>query len=178
MPVHIAFLELIIDPACSVVFEAEQEESDIMERPPRAADEPVFNGRMIAISLAQGVAVLVAVLGVYLWAALSGQPADAVRALAFATLVVGNLGLIFVNRSWTHSVIGGLARGNRALWYVTGGTVAAIAALFAIPAVRGLFQFDLVGPGKFLVAFTAGVASIVWFEMYKLTQRRHHARVA
>ena len=76
MPVHIAFLELIIDPACSVVFEAEAEEADIMDRPPRGIDEPMFSRRMIGVSLAQGAFVLAAVLAVYLWAVFSGLRAE------------------------------------------------------------------------------------------------------
>jgi len=178
MPVHIAFLELIIDPACSVVFEAEDEEANIMDRPPRGVNDPLFSRRMIGVSLAQGFAVLVAVLGVYLWAALSGESADTVRALAFATIVVGNIGLIFVNRSWTHSVIGGLRNKNKALWYVTFGTAGAIALLFAFPATRGLFQFDVTHASDFLVAVAAGVLSVVWFEIYKAVRHRHHAQVA
>ncbi len=180
MPVHIAFLELIIDPACSVVFEAENEEANIMERPPRGVNEPVFSRRMIGVSLAQGFGVLVAVLAVYLWSALSYGPAgaDAVRALTFATLVIGNLGLIFVNRSWTHSIIGGLKYKNKALWYVTGGTVGAIALLFAFPATLGLFQFDLPPLGDFLIAAGAGLLSVVWFEIYKVIRHRQNAQVA
>jgi len=180
MPVHIAFLELIIDPACSVVFEAESEEEDIMDRPPRSVTEPLFSARMIGVSLAQGFGVLVAVLGVYLWSVLTYGPqgADSVRALTFATLVVGNLGLIFVNRSWTHSVVGGLKYKNAALWYVTVGTVSAIALLFAFPATLGLFQFALPPLGDFLVAVGAGLLSVVWFEVYKVVRHRKHARVA
>jgi len=180
MPVHIAFLELIIDPACSIVFEAESEEADIMERPPRGVDEPLFSRRMIGVSLAQGFAVLIAVLGVYLWSALTYGPqgADTVRALTFATLVTGNLALIFVNRSWTHSVIGGLKYKNAALWYVTAGTLAAIALLFAFPATLGLFQFALPPLGDFAIAIGAALLSVAWFEVYKIVRHRQHARVA
>ncbi len=92
MPVHIAFLELIIDPACSVVFEAEPEESAIMERSPRAPDEPLFSRRMMLTSVAQGVVVLLVTLAVYLTAVLSGLGAEDVRALAFTVLVVGQPG--------------------------------------------------------------------------------------
>jgi Ca2+-transporting ATPase len=180
MPVHIAFLELIIDPACSVVFEAEDEEANIMDRPPRGVNDPLFSPRMIGVSLAQGFGVLLAVLGVYLWATLTGdRSADQVRALAFATIVIGNLGLIFVNRSWTHSVIGGLKYKNKALWYVTGGTVTAIGMVFAFPGTQGLFQFALPASlGDFAVAGAAGVVSVVWFELYKALRHRRHAQVA
>jgi Ca2+-transporting ATPase len=178
MPVHIAFLELIIDPACSVVFEAEAEEADIMERPPRDPADPLFSGRMIGISLAQGFGVLIAVLAVYLWAVLGGAGADDVRALAFVTLVVGNLGLIFVNRSWTHTVLGGLMSKNPALWWVTAGTLGTLAVLLLLPQARDLFQFAVMHPADLAIAVGAGLASVAWFEVYKLVQRRHHARVA
>jgi Ca2+-transporting ATPase len=115
---------------------------------------------------------------VYLWAALSGEAPEAVRALTFATLVVGNLGLIFVNRSWTHSVLGGLRMRNRALWYVTFGTITGIVLLFSIPATRDLFQFAVVHPADFLVAGAAGVLSVGWFEVYKMVRHKHHAEVA
>jgi Ca2+-transporting ATPase len=178
MPVHIAFLELIIDPACSVVFEAESEEADVMDRPPRGVGEPVFSRRMISVSAAQGVAVLAAVLAVYLWAVFAGFVPNEVRALAFTTLIAGNLALIFVNRSWTHTVLGGLMTKNAALWWVTGGTVTILALLFWLPGARDLFQFTALHAGDFAIALAAGALSVAWFEVYKVVQRRRHARVA
>ena len=178
MPVHIAFLELIIDPACSVVFEAEAEESDIMDRPPRGVDEPIFSRKMISVSVVQGAVVLAAVLGVYLWAVLSGFVPDVVRALSFTTLVAGNLALIFVNRSWTHTILGGVMTKNKALWWVSGGTVAMLALLFAVPDARELFKFDVPHLADMAIALAAGVASVLWFELYKVIQRRRHVPVA
>ena len=178
MPVHIAFLELIIDPACSVVFEAEAEEADTMARPPRPADEPMFSKRMIGVSVVQGLVVLVAVMGVYLWAVFTGKPANDVRALTFATLVVGNLGLIFVNRSWTHTIIGGLMSKNRALWWVTAGTLSVLTLLLVVPSARDLFQFATMHPADLWISVGAGLLSVVWFEVYKLIQHSRHAPVA
>ncbi len=178
MPVHIAFLELIIDPACSVVFEAEAEEADTMARPPRPADEPMFSKRMIGVSVVQGLVVLAAVMGVYLWAVFTGKPANDVRALTFATLVVGNLGLIFVNRSWTHTIIGGLMSKNRALWWVTAGTLSVLTLLLVVPSARDLFQFATMHPADLWISVGAGLLSVVWFEVYKLIQYSRHAPVA
>jgi Ca2+-transporting ATPase len=178
MPVQIAFLELIIDPACSVVFEAEAEEKGIMERPPRGIDDPMFSRRMIGVSLAQGVFVLAAVLSVYLWAVFSGHPAGDVRALTFVTLVVGNLSLIFVNRSWTHTILGGLMSKNPALWWVTAGTVTMLALLLAFPGTRDLFQFTVLHPDDFAIALFAGIASVLWFEVYKMVGSRRNRAVA
>ena len=178
MPVHIAFLELIIDPACSVVFEGEAEEADIMDRPPRGVDEPVFSRRMIGVSVTQGGVVLAAVVGVYLWAVLSDFGANEVRALAFTALVSGNLALIFVNRSWTHTIVGGFTAKNKALWWVTGGTVGMLTLLFALPGARDLFQFAVLHPLDMVIALGAGAVSVMWFEVYKVVQRKRHARVA
>jgi P-type Ca2+ transporter type 2C len=178
MPVHIAFLELIIDPACSVVFEAESEEADTMSRPPRPAEEPMFSKRMIGVSAVQGVVVLAAVMGVYLWAVFTGKPANDVRGLTFAALVAGNLGLIFVNRSWTHSIVGGLKFKNQALWWVTAGTLAVLALLLALPSARDLFQFAAMRPADLAISLGVGVLSVAWFEVYKLVRNRRHERVA
>ena len=178
MPVQIAFLELIIDPACSVVFEAEAEEKGIMDRPPRGIDDPMFSRRMLSVSVIQGVFVLVAVLSVYLWAVFTGHPAGDVRALTFVTLVVGNLSLIFVNRSWTHTILGGLMSKNPALWWVTAGTVTMLALLLAFPGTRDLFQFAVLHPDDFAIALLAGIASVLWFEVYKMVVARRSRRVA
>jgi Ca2+-transporting ATPase len=178
MPVHIAFLELIIDPACSVVFEGEAEEKDIMDRPPRGIDDPMFSRRMIGVSVAQGAFVLAAVLGVYLWAVFTGHVADDVRTLAFATLVFGNLALILVNRSWSHTIIGGLLAKNNALWYVTAATIGTLALLLAFPASRELFQFAVIHPVDLVICLGAGIASVLWFEIYKHIRHKHHDPVA
>ena len=178
MPVHIAFLELIIDPACSVVFEAEAEERGIMARPPRGADEPMFGRRMLTVSVLQGIAVLIAVFGVYYWGMSSAMSAGDVRGMTFLTLVTANLSLIFVNRSWSHTVIGGLQIKNKALWWVTAGTLGVLTVLLALPFAREMFQFDVVHPSHAMIAMTAGVASVLWFEVYKLVMTRRHSRVA
>jgi Ca2+-transporting ATPase len=126
----------------------------------------------------QGAFVLAAVLGVYLWAVFTGHVADDVRTLAFATLVFGNLALIFVNRSWSHTIIGGLLAKNNALWWVTGATIGMLALLLAFPATRELFQFAVIHPGDTVICLVAGIASVLWFEIYKLVRHKHHHPVA
>jgi Ca2+-transporting ATPase len=91
MPIHIAFLHLVIDPACSVVFEAQPEEGDVMRRPPRDPREPLFGRRVLGVSLLQGASVLVVVLAVYVLALRLGQAQDEARALTFATFLISNL---------------------------------------------------------------------------------------
>ena len=174
LPMHIAFLELIIDPACSVVFEAEGEESNVMERPPRAPEEPLFTRHMVGISLLQGASVLAAVFAVYFWTLSTGHAEEEVRTLAFTTLVIGNLGLIAVNRSWTQGAVADLVRlRNSAFGWVVGGSVLFLGLVLTVPVLRDLFRFAPVHPGDVLWAIAAGLSGVLWFEAYKL--RRHGA---
>ena len=99
LPVQIAFLELIIDPACSIVFEAEQIDPAVMTRRPRGLRTPMFDRRLVTLAGLQGLSVLVSVFAVYLWATTANRPDDSVRSVSFAALVVSNLCLILVNRS-------------------------------------------------------------------------------
>jgi len=171
-PVHIAFLEIIIDPACSIVFEAEPEEANVMRRPPRPPAEPLFGGRNLALSLLQGAGVLALCLAVFGIALDNKLDEGAARALAFATLVAANLALIFTNRSWEQTILGSLRRPNRALWWVTGAAAACLALVLQLPALRELFHFAPVAAGHLLLALAVGAGSIAWFELFKRVRRR------
>ena len=171
-PVHIVFLELIIDPACSIVFEAEPEESNSMRRPPRQPDAPLFTLRTLLLSLLQGAALFVAVAAVYAIALQQGREADEVRALTFTTLVIGNLGLILANRSWSGSLLASLRTPNPALWWVVGGTLGFLAFVLYVPGLRELFGFTYLHLNDVLLAFAAGATGIGGFELFKWMQVR------
>ena len=172
LPVQIAFLELIIDPASSVVFEAEPEEAGVMTRPPRPTDEPLFSRRTLAISVLQGVTVLAVVLAVFLAARASGLAENGARAMTFTTLVVANLGLIMTNRSWSRTIRNTLRTPNRALWYVVGGTVVFLGAVLYVPPLARLFRFGTLGAVGLLVSIGAGCVGILWFEALKVLRSR------
>jgi Ca2+-transporting ATPase len=171
LPVHIVFLELIIDPACSVVFEAEREEADVMQRPPREPGELLLDRRTTLLALTQGFVVLAIVLAVYLSAVDRGLGTPETRTLTFVTIVVANLALICTNRSWTTSIISSLRSPNRAFWWVMGGTLFFLAAVLAIPSLQEIFQFAPVDSGEVLIAIVAGALSVVWFEIFKKLKR-------
>ncbi len=168
LPVHIVFLELIIDPACSVVFEAEPEEADVMTRPPRKPDAPLFGARTVGISVLQGLSVLVILLVVYFFALKRGHNEEDARALTFTTLIVANLGLIFVNRSWSRTVLATLRSPNTALWWVTGGALLFLGLALYVPFLQQLFRFSLLHPSDVALCIASGVVSIIWFEVLKL----------
>ncbi|MGD0950360.1 MAG: cation-translocating P-type ATPase [Candidatus Binatia bacterium] len=168
LPVHIAFLHLIIEPACSVVFEAEPEDRSIMCRSPRPPREPLFGGRLVVLSLLQGASVLLIVLAVFLVSLRWGQPEGVVRALTFTTLITANLALIFSNRSWDHTIVETLQSPNRALWWVAGSAVVLLACVLYIPALRGLFRMAALHGTDITMCLLAGLLSIGWFEAVKI----------
>ncbi len=171
-PVHIVFLELIIDPACSVVFEAEAEEADVMQRRPRDPKEPLFGRRTIVLSILQGLMVLAIILTVYVTVQSLGRGADEARALSFTTLIFANLGLILTNRSWTRTVWHTLRSPNAALWWVLGGAFTFLALVLYTPFLRHLFLFSKLHPTDLLICLGGGILSIIWFEILKYTRER------
>jgi len=171
-PVHIVFLEMIINPACSIAFEAEPAEQHVMQRPPRNPQEPLFGKHTILFSLLQGLLVLLAALAVLGYALQHGVTEAAARALTFSTLVIGNLGLILVNRSWQHSILGTLDRRNPALWWVVGGAFGFLLLALYLPFLREVFHFAPVSPYQLALSFVAGLGSVLWFELFKLMRRR------
>ncbi|MGE5252561.1 MAG: cation-translocating P-type ATPase [Planctomycetaceae bacterium] len=176
-PVHIVFLELIIDPACSIAFEAEPEEKDIMHRPPRDHRRPLFNGSMVALSLLQGLSVLAVLLVVFLIALYRGQGVQEARALTFTTLVAANLSLILTNRSWSRIIWATLRSPNVALGWVFAGTVALLMLVLYVPFLRKLFHFTFLHPDDLLICLLAGVCSILWFEGVKVFGKRRHSNL-
>jgi Ca2+-transporting ATPase len=174
-PVHIVFLEMIINPACSIAFEAEPAERNVMHRPPRPTNEPLFGTRILLLSLLQGVILLLATLLVLGYALQQGAAEDTARALTFTTLVVGNLGLILVNRSWRHSILSILDIRNPAFWWVGGGAFVCLALTLLSPLLREVFHFAPISVRQFSLCAAAGLASVIWFELYKLLRRHTHA---
>ena len=172
LPVHIVFLELIIDPACSVVFEAESEEANVMNRPPRNPKEPLFSRKTLAVSMLQGLSVLLIVLAVYGIALYRGQGESDARALTFTTLIIANLGLILTNRSWSRTILSTLRSPNTALWWVLGGAAVFLGLVLYVPFLRSLFRFSALHPLDLAICLAAGLVSILWFEGLKILNGR------
>jgi len=173
-PVHIVFLELIIDPACSIIFEAEKEEPNIMDRPPKGIDERFFGGKKILFSCLQGVGILIITLIVYLVGLRLGYEAGQVRAMAFITLIVSNIAVILTNRSWTSNIFKIIASPNKAVLWVTGGAVTFLALILNIPFFIDLFQFHKLSLINIIICSAAGLTTIIWFEIYKVIKLRKH----
>jgi Ca2+-transporting ATPase len=166
-PVHIVFLELIIDPACSMIFEAEKEEKNVMSRPPKDINEPFFGAKKIFFSCMQGIGILIISLLVYFIGLKMGYTEKGVRTLTFVTLIAANIAVILSNRSWTSGIYSIMLTPNKAVRYIVGGAVVFLILILNIPFLLDLFQFEKIGYLELLICTVAGFSSIIWFEAYK-----------
>ena len=174
MPVHILFLQLIIDPVCSIVFEAEPEEADVMQRPPRSPDAKLFDHELLKLGFMQGSVLLVIVLAIFGFALYRGLGADEARALTFATLVLASIGLIFTNRSRSRSAFATLWSHNAALWWIVTGAVIGLSLILFLPVLSELFSFGKLDPAELVFCLVAGFTTFGLFEAFKLVRVSRH----
>jgi Ca2+-transporting ATPase len=177
LPVHILFLQLVIDPACTLVFEAEPEEDDLMRRPPRNPKAPLFGMHTLGIGLLEGSSVLVIVVAVFLFALFGWDDEKDAKALCFTTLILANLGLIFANLSWTRTVLSTVQSPNPALRWVLVGTLTFLGLVLYVPFLRDLFHFSFLHTHDLAICFAGGFLSILWFEIVKWFKRTMTLRV-
>jgi len=170
-PVHVVFMELIIDPACSVIFEAEKEEKNVMNRPPRSVQQKFFGGSKIFLSVMQGLGILLMVLGVYYVGLRLEYSAEVVRTMCFTTLIVSNILTILTNRSWENNLFQILKTRNASVKWIVGGTILFLVAVLSIPFLHGLFKFAPLSALQILASVGVGCLSIIWFEIYKAVKK-------
>ena len=166
-PVHIAFLEMVIDPVCSIVFEAESEEDDVMRRRPRNPKSPLLSTALVVWGLIQGSLVLLLLAGILFAAVHMHMPEPEIRALVFTSLVVTNIGLIFVNRSFSASVAIALRRSNKALWRVLVVVAGVLGLALFWPPARALFRFGPLHADDLSLCLGAGIAILVILNFLK-----------
>ncbi|MFN7918215.1 MAG: cation-translocating P-type ATPase [Vicinamibacterales bacterium] len=172
LPLHVVFMELIVDPACSVAFEMEPEEGNVMARPPRSRGARLFDRALVTRSLLQGTGMLAVVFAVNAWAVAGGASASDGRMLAFSTLILSNLILLLANRSrvpfrWA------LAAANPALWAIVSATLAALAAVLYVPGLQSVFTLAEPHGEDLLLCLGAALVVLVWMEFTK--RPRKHA---
>jgi Ca2+-transporting ATPase len=159
-PLHVVFLELVIDPTCSVVFESEPEEQDLMQRPPRPASERLLGWRQALRSVTLGLVSLIACLVVAWQARALGHADDVVRTVTFIALVLGNLAILVASRTpgpfWEARW-----RGHAALPLLCGATLGVLALLVFVPPLRGLFSLAAPPVPLLLAGVVAGVVPVL-----------------
>ena len=165
-PIHIVFLEMIIDPACSVVFEAEPADPDNMRRPPRAPGR-LFDRRTLLRCVAQGLCALAACLAVLFYSLhWRAQPVEVAQSATFATLVLANVGLILVHRARGVSLLRSLRTPNKALWAVLIGTLVLLALTLEVPPLQRIFHFTSVPWLQLLLGALLGPLSVLGWALW------------
>lgn len=160
-PVHVLFLEFVIDPACAFVFEADPESDDLMRRPPRPRNEPLFSRTMLTRSVGLGACVLAFSIVVY-GMALRAVDEQSARALVFVSMITANLALIFVSRSQNESFRTLAGRSNNLYWWITAAACSALAAAIYIPALAEVFQFSRPAWESVAAVAVSTVALVLW----------------
>jgi P-type Ca2+ transporter type 2C len=171
LPVHVAFLHLIIDPACSIVLEAEPAEATVMQRPPRNPKEPLFGRKTLGLAVLQGVGILVIILVIFVVALYRRQGELDARALTFTTLILANLGLILSESSSSRLSLKILKSPNAALWWVIGGGLVFLAIVLYVPFLRQLFSLSFLHPIDLAICLGGGAIALLWFEQLKFLNR-------
>ncbi|MCM8815468.1 MAG: cation-translocating P-type ATPase C-terminal domain-containing protein [Candidatus Omnitrophica bacterium] len=163
---------MIIDPVCSIVFEGEPPEKDLMHRPPRKITEHLLDRGTFFLSFLQGVVVFFVVSIVFLYALASGHDEARSRAITYITLIIANICLIFTNRSKTRFAFSKVNFENRALIFVIIGTLGVLVLINSTAFFRTLFNFAPVDLQDVLICLMSGIASILWFEGLKFFNLR------
>lgn len=171
LPVHVVFLELIIDPSCSIAFEAEKEEANTMSRPPRSQKEPLFNRSTIVTSMLQGLIVLMLCLAIYGFLLQQGRGENEARAITFVSLVLANIGLILSNRFRSVNVLVSLRSGNKSLWWILASAIVLLGIVIYVPPVRDLFRFSSMHVNDVAFCVGIGIVSVIGFEIVKYANR-------
>ena len=166
-PMHIVFMELIIDPVCSIAFESEKEEIGIMNRPPRKSDERFFAIKRIMGSIAMGLFLLTMVIAVYFLSINEGHSEGEIRSIAFSSLITGNLFLILTTLSKTRNACAVLKERNTALLVILCAAAAMMIVLISVPYLRHAFNFGYPGIGHFLVSLGAALIMLLVLEVLK-----------
>ena len=171
-PMLIAILELIIDPLCSVVLEAERDERDVMIRPPRDPDGELLSKPLLVTGFTQGALAILAVCGIFVYATRQALPAETVRSMGFVTLVCVNYALIFANRSFSASPLAVFARPNPFLWISVASAAGALVAMLLVPAIRTFLHLGALEAHQVLLCLAAAAALLGALEGVKLLVRR------
>ena len=174
-PVHVIFLELIMGPTCSIVYENEPMEKNTMLQKPRKMTDTFLNWKELSISISQGLVITAGVLFAYQWAVQNGSDEATTRSIVFSTLIFANVFLSLVNRSFIYSMFDSFKNKNSLFPIVIGATLVLLFAILYIPPFASFFEVNGIGLQKLGVSALIAAVSVLWFEVYKWLRRMKNA---
>ncbi|MCF4102722.1 cation-translocating P-type ATPase [Gillisia sp. M10.2A] len=174
-PVHVIFLELIMGPTCSIIYENEPLEKYSMQRAPRAMGETFLRWKELSISIFQGLAITLGCLFIYQFTVTKGYTEEGTRTLVFSTLIFSNVLLTLVNRSFYLSIISTFKYKNPWIWGIIGISVLLLILMIYEPHFSKFFKLEKVSGFELIFAFCIAFISVTWFEVYKWLLRNKRA---
>jgi Ca2+-transporting ATPase len=175
-PVHVIFLELIMGPTCSIIYENEPIEANLMQQKPRPFTNTFLSWKDLQISILQGIVITAGTLGIYQFAVSKGYDEEQTRTMVFTTLIVANIFLSLVNRSFYYSVITTMGYKNYLLILIILLTIVMLALMISVPGIISFFKFEKLLFNQLLVCILVGFVSVIWIEVYKYFKRLKGAR--
>ena len=170
-PIHIIFLELIMGPTCSIFYEREPVEENIMKLPPRQKQAWMFEANEFLISIIQGLVITTGILIVYFFYTRNGHSLEEVRTIVFTTLIFANIFLTFVNRSFTETLTKTIRYENKLALPVLVISIGFLISIHMLPFVRNIFGMTIISTSQFLICFGTALVTVIWFELYKALKR-------
>lgn len=174
MPLHIVFMELIIDPVCSIAFESEQEEKNIMKRLPRKPDEQFFGPKKILYSVFEGLLLLAMVGIVYYISINEGHSEGEVRAITFSSLIIGNVFLVLTNLSKTRSFLAAITERNLAVIFIILAALTLLYFIISIPSLQHIFSFQFPGYQHFITSIAGASCILIILEAIKYVNAKKY----
>jgi Ca2+-transporting ATPase len=171
-PVHIIFLELIMGPTCSIIYENEPMEKNIMNQRPRPLSSTFFDRKELMTSFFQGLMITVGTLSIYQYAIQHGYNANLTRTMVFATIISANIFLTLVNRSFYYSLFSTMKYKNNLVLMIICITIALTGFLIFIPPLSRFFLFEPLSLVQLLISTSAGCLSAIWYELIKWRKRQ------
>jgi len=170
-PVHVIFLELIMGPTCSIIYENEPIEANLMQQKPRPFTNTFLSWKELQLSILQGLIITAGTLGVYQFAVSKGYDEEQTRTMVFTTLIVANIFLSLVNRSFYYSLFTTFRYKNYLLILIIFITIGMLVLMLSVPRIISFFKFEKLLTSQLLICIAAGFLSVIWIEVYKYFKR-------
>ena len=173
-PIHIIFLELIMGPTCSIIYENEPMEPNTMSKKPKPLSTTFFNLKELSVSIIQGLFITVGTLSIYQFAVVSGYNEAITRTMVFTVLITANIFLTLINRSFYYSILTTLKYKNNMVLLIVFITIALVALILYVNPLTAFFEFERLNLNQLLTSISIGFISVIWFEIVKIIKRVKH----
>lgn len=171
-PIHIIFLEIIMGPTCSIIYENEPLEKNTMSQKPKALSTTFFNWKELSVSIIQGLMITAGTIFMYQFSVINGYDEALTRTMIFTVLITANIFLTLINRSFYFSIFTTLKYKNNMVYYIILITISLVGLILFVTPLTYFFEFEKLNLFQLLIAFETGFVSVIWFEIFKIFYRK------